>query len=217
MSTPAGVPAPPVSRETASTLFGDRLPLAEAFAGILTTEGTVRGLIGPREVDRIWERHLLNCAVVAPAFPPAAVVADIGSGAGLPGLVLAIVRPDLSLRLVEPLLRRAAFLTEVVAALNLENVEVVRARAEDLRDRLSVDVVTARAVAPLDRLLGWCLPLVAPGGVLLALKGERAEQELAAVRSRLGRWGAVSGAVELWGEGLIDPPTRVVRVRRGTR
>ena len=209
---------PAVARETAAALFGDRLGLAERFAGILATDGITRGLIGPREVDRLWERHLLNCAVVAPAFPEGATVADVGSGAGLPGLVLALARPDLSIRLVEPLLRRASFLSEVVSSLALSDVAVVRARAEELRGRWAVDLVTARAVAPLDRLLGWCMPLVVPGGALLALKGERAAEELAAVSARLREWDASTGSVEVWGEGLLEPPTRVVRVsRRGGR
>lgn len=214
MALPPGLPAPAVSRETAVQLFGDRLALAEQFAGLVATDGLTRGLIGPREVDRLWDRHLLNCAAVAPALPLGATAADIGSGAGLPGVVLAIARPDLSMRLVEPLLRRATFLTEVVTALGLARVEVVRARAEDLHGLWTVDVVTARAVAPLDRLLGWCLPLVRPSGVLLALKGERAGEELAAVQPRLSRWGASTAAVEVWGEGLLNPPTRVVRVAR---
>ncbi len=135
-----------------------------------------RGLLGPREADRLWERHLVNSAAAAAALPTAGgLLADVGSGAGLPGIPLAILRPDLTVRLVEPLLRRATFLTEVVAALGLANVEVVRARAEDLHGAWTAATVTARAVAPLDRLAGWCLPLVAPGGSLLALKGDRAD------------------------------------------
>lgn len=194
--------------------FGDRLPVAERFAGLLRTDGISRGLIGPREAGRLWERHLLNCAAVAPALPTACTVADIGSGAGLPGLVLAIVRPELEVTLVEPLLRRATFLEEAVAALELPRVEVVRARAEELHGSWTVDVVTARAVAPLDRLGRWCLPLVRPGGVLLALKGERAAEELDQARPELSRWGATEATVELWGEGVLDPPTRVIRLVR---
>lgn len=191
--------------------------MAERYAHLLANDGVERGLIGPRETDRLWDRHLLNCAVVAPAVPPGATLADVGSGAGLPGLVLAIARPDLSVRLVEPLLRRATFLSEAAATLDLTNVEIVRARAEDLSGRWTVDVVTARAVAPLDRLVRWCLPLVRPGGEVLALKGARAQEELAATQADLARVGVVSASVELFGEGLLDPPTRVVRLVRGER
>lgn len=191
--------------------------MAEQYAHLLANDGVERGLIGPRETDRLWDRHLLNCAVVAPAVPPGATLADVGSGAGLPGLVLAIARPDLSVRLVEPLLRRATFLSEAAATLDLTNVEIVRARAEDLSGRWTVDVVTARAVAPLDRLVRWCLPLVRPGGEVLALKGDRAQEELAATQADLARVGVVSASVELFGEGLLDPPTRVVRLVRGER
>jgi len=141
-------------------------------------------------------------------------VVDVGSGAGLPGLVLAISRPDLSICLVEPLLRRATFLTEVVQRLGLSGVEVRRARAEELHGRLLVDVVTARAVAPLERLAGWSLPLLRPGGVLLALKGDRAKDELAAAEPALPRLGGEFWSVEVLGQGLVDPPVRVVRIVR---
>lgn len=206
---------PDVSRETAVHLFGPRLALAERYALLLATDAVDRGLIGPRETDRLWDRHLLNCAAMAPAVPPGATLADVGSGAGLPGLVLAIARPDLSVRLVEPLLRRATFLSEAASTLDLANVEIVRARAEDLSGRWTVDVVTARAVAPLDRLLRWCLPLVRRGGEILALKGARAQEELDATQADLARLGVVSARVELFGEGLLDPPTRVIRLERG--
>ncbi|HET6214755.1 MAG TPA: 16S rRNA (guanine(527)-N(7))-methyltransferase RsmG, partial [Micromonosporaceae bacterium] len=138
----------------ARQLFGDQLPLAEVYAGLLATDGVVRGLLGPREADRVWDRHLLNCAAIAELIPFAAFVVDIGSGAGLPGIVLAVARPDLSVVLVEPLARRTAFLDEAVAVLGLaERVTVRRARAEECIGSHSLaDVVTARAVAPLDRL-----------------------------------------------------------------
>jgi 16S rRNA (guanine527-N7)-methyltransferase len=206
-----------VSRETAEAVFGARLPLAERYAELLSTDGVTRGLIGPRETDRLWQRHLLNSAAVGSAVPaPGGLLADIGSGAGLPGIPLAILRSDLAVRLVEPLLRRATFLTEVVAALGLANVEVVRARAEDLHGAWTAATVTARAVAPLDRLAGWCLPLVAPGGCLLALKGDRAEAELAAATGTLRRLGATSWSVEEHGAGQVEPPVRIVRVVAGT-
>lgn len=214
---PGAHPADPgaVSRETVDRhFFGDRLAMAREYAEVLRTDGITRGLIGPREADRIWDRHVLNCAALAPELPADALVADVGSGAGLPGLVLAIARPDISMRLVEPLLRRATFLSEVVERLGLTGVEVVRDRAEDLPPGWEVDVVTARAVAPLPRLAGWCLPLVRPGGQLLALKGERADHELAEAAGALPRLGAASWEVRLCGEGLLDPPVRVVAIRR---
>ena len=204
-----------VSRETAVAVFGTRLPLAEAYADLLRTAGVTRGLIGPREADRLWERHLLNSAAAADAFPSTGLVADIGSGAGLPGIPLAILRPELTVRLVEPLLRRVTFLSEVVAELGLTNVEVVRSRAEDLQGSWAAPIVTARAVAPLDRLAGWCLPLVTAGGSLLALKGDRADDELAEAIPVLRRLGAVEWTVEAHGLGVVDPPVRIVRVVAG--
>ena len=155
--------APPVP-EPAREVFGARWPLASTYAEMLATDGVTRGLIGPREAPRIWERHLLNCAVLTDAVERDADVCDIGSGAGLPGLVIAIRRPDLRVTLVEPLLRRATFLSEAVERLGLERVEVVRARAEDLHGSAGFSVVTSRAVAPLPRLLAWSLPLLQPGG-----------------------------------------------------
>jgi 16S rRNA (guanine527-N7)-methyltransferase len=204
-----------VSRETAVAAFGTGLPLAERYAELLRTDGVTRGLIGPREADRLWERHLVNCAAAVSAFPPEGLVVDVGSGAGLPGIPLALARPSLHLRLVEPLLRRATFLTEVVDRLELSNVEVLRARAEDLRGAWTAAAVTARAVAPLARLAAWCLPLVTPGGSMLALKGDRADAELTASAAALRRLGATSWKVESHGAGLVDPPVRVVRIVAG--
>lgn len=206
-----------VSRETARrTVFGEGYERAVAFEEILRTDGVRRGLVGPREADRMWERHLLNCAVIAPAVPVGATLVDVGTGAGLPGIALALARPDLTVVLVEPLLRRTTFLHEVVERLDLTHVEVVRGRAEELAGRVSGTAVTARAVAPLDRLATWCLPLVRPGGSLLALKGDQAEQELAEAVPRLRRLGAREWRVESYGAGLVDPPVRVVRVVAGT-
>jgi 16S rRNA (guanine527-N7)-methyltransferase len=201
-----------VSRETAARVFGAELPRAEAYAELLASDGVTRGLLGPREADKLWSRHLVNSAVVAEACPATGLVVDVGSGAGLPGIPMALARPGLTLRLVEPLLRRVTFLTEVVDRLGLTNVEVVRSRVEDLHGAWTAPTVTARAVAPLDRLVGWCLPLVAPGGSLLALKGDRADEELAAARSVLARQRASSGTVELVGAGVVDPPVRLVRI-----
>lgn len=204
-------PAPPA----AAAVFGDRLAAASEYARLLATDGVTRGLLGPREVPRIWGRHLLNCAVVADLIPPRAAVTDVGSGAGLPGIPLALARPDLDIELLEPLQRRATFLLEVVAALGLARVRVVRARAEDSTGAIGVDVVTARAVAPLSRLAGWCLPLLRPGGSLIALKGSQAAGELAGAADELRRLGAIDWGVLSCGQGLLDPPTTVVRVVLG--
>jgi 16S rRNA (guanine527-N7)-methyltransferase len=206
-----------VSRETAGQVFGTELGRAEAFARLLATEGVRRGLIGPREADRLWSRHLLNSAVVVQACPESGLVVDVGSGAGLPGIPMALARPGLTVRLVEPLLRRATFLAEAVDLLELSNVEVVRSRVEDLHGAWTAPTVTARAVAPLDRLAGWCLPMVAPGGSLLALKGDRADAELGEARDLLRRLGATTAAVEQVGVGLVTPPVRLIRVTVAAR
>jgi 16S rRNA (guanine527-N7)-methyltransferase len=199
----------------AAQVFGERLELARSYAELLITDGVVRGLIGPREAPRIWERHLINCAVIAEMIPKGASVVDVGSGAGLPGIVLAVARPDLIVTLVEPLARRTAFLSEAVAALGLEStVQVVRGRAEDVVDGppAGADVVTARAVAALDRLAGWCLPLAHVGGRLLALKGASAADEVTEHRAAVARLGGSEPVVHTCGEGLIDPPTTVVEI-----
>ena len=208
-----------VSRETPSVpesargvFASDRLALAVRFTELLATEGVLRGLIGPREAPRLWERHVLNSAVLAEAIPDDSAVCDIGTGAGLPGVVLAIARPDVEMTLVEPLLRRTTFLDEVVAELGLAHVRVVRGRAEDLHGVETFDVVTSRAVAPLERLLGWSMPLVAPTGALVAMKGQSVREEIASAQDVLLRWRC--GAPEVFdvGEGVVDPPTTVVRV-----
>lgn len=199
----------------ARNLFGDRLELAERYAEILVTDGVERGLLGPREAPRIWERHLLNCAAIAPLIPSGAYVVDVGSGAGLPGIVLAVARPDLSIALVEPLARRMTFLDEVVQELGLTHTRTVRARAEDCVQLLDpADVVTARAVAPLDRLAAWCIPLVAVGGRLLALKGSSALDEVAAHQAGLRRLGGGTPVVRECGQGLIEHPTTVIEIVR---
>jgi 16S rRNA (guanine527-N7)-methyltransferase len=211
----------PAAPDAAASLFGDRLPLAARYAERLATTGVERGLLGPREVPRLWERHLVNCAVLADELPAGAQVLDVGSGAGLPGLVLAIRRPDLTVQLLEPMLRRVTFLQETVAALGLASaVSVVRGRAEEPAVRAAVGSapwIVARAVAPLDRLAGWCLPLLAPGGRLLALKGERVAAELASARPLLERSGAGAMAVhELAGPPGVEP-TWVAVVERAAR
>ncbi|QOC94528.1 16S rRNA (guanine(527)-N(7))-methyltransferase RsmG [Micromonospora craniellae] len=215
---PAVAVLPPERAEAARRLFGDRLDLAAAYAELLATDGVVRGLIGPREAPRIWDRHLLNCAVVGELIPQGATVVDVGSGAGLPGLVLAIARPDLTVTLVEPLARRTVFLDEAVESLGLTgSVRVFRGRAEEAvaEPELSpADVVTARAVAPLDRLAGWCLPLAEPGGRLVALKGASATDEIAEHAEAVHRLGGGEPVLRRCGEDVVTPPTTVVEVVR---
>jgi 16S rRNA (guanine527-N7)-methyltransferase len=197
----------------ALAVFGDAVELAQRYANLLATDGVTRGLIGPRETTRLWDRHLLNCAVVAELLPERGELVDIGSGAGLPGIVLAMLRPSLHVVLLEPLLRRSVFLEECVSTLGLRNVTVVRARAEDkAAARISADVATARAVAPLDRLVGWAAPLLRPGGELLAIKGQSAEAELAAAKPVLSRLGVRSAEVLQAGHGRVVSATTVVRV-----
>ncbi|WP_241237086.1 16S rRNA (guanine(527)-N(7))-methyltransferase RsmG [Georgenia faecalis] len=175
--------------------FGAAWPRMVRFAELLEREGELRGLIGPRELPRLWSRHLVNSAVVADFVPPSSTVADVGSGAGFPGLVLAIMRPDADVRLIEPMERRVEWLRYVADDLALENVSISRARAEELHGAVTFDVVTARAVAAMDKLARWTLPLVAPGGRLLALKGERAPAELEAARSVLRKLGVEKAEV----------------------
>ncbi len=179
------------------------------YANWLETDGLTRGLIGPREVDRIWDRHISNCAVVSEVIPNGASIIDIGSGAGLPGIVLAIVKPNSPVTLIEPLLRRSEFLSEIVADLGLSNVTVVRARAEQVQN-LKADVVTARAVAPLFKLIGWAMPLVAKTGELLAMKGSNAQAEIVEAKAQL-----IGKSVEIVqaGVGIVDPPTTLVRIK----
>jgi 16S rRNA (guanine527-N7)-methyltransferase len=188
------------------------------FADLLAGPGTDRGLLGPREVPRLWDRHLLNCVALAELLPAGVRVVDIGSGAGLPGLAVACVRPDLQVDLVESLLRRTDFLTEAVTELGLaDRVRVIRGRAEDpavVAQAGSAPVVTARAVAPLDKLVRWAFPLLQPGGSLLALKGDTASDELTTYQSMLRRSRAELAGVMECGVGLVDPPTRVVKLVR---
>ncbi|HEY0239145.1 MAG TPA: 16S rRNA (guanine(527)-N(7))-methyltransferase RsmG [Friedmanniella sp.] len=170
-------PGAPSRPDAVEAVFPGTADLATTYVDLLATVGVERGLVGPRETGRLWQRHVFNSAAVADLIPAGAWVVDVGSGAGLPGIPLALRRPDLRVTLLEPLLRRATFLTEAVELLGLtERVEVVRARAEDHRH--SYDAVLSRALAPLPRLLGWCLPLMAPDGVVLALKGRTAQDEV---------------------------------------
>lgn len=206
-------PPPPGARE----VFGDRLVLAERFTAILADSGVTHGLIGPREVSRLWERHVLNCAVIHRAIPADQMVIDVGSGAGLPGLALAIARPDLHLHLVEPMLRRTSWLSMAVAELALTNVTVHRGRAEEFWGVLRAPVVTARAVARLSELAAWCLPLLLPGGSLLAIKGSSVTEEVEADRAALRRLGSVDEVIESFGNGVVAQETTVVRVVVGER
>jgi 16S rRNA (guanine527-N7)-methyltransferase len=167
-------------------------------------------------VPRLWERHLLNCAVLSEVVPEGVTVCDVGSGAGLPGIPLALVRDDIKITLLEPLLRRTNFLTEVVELLGLDHVTVVRGRAEEVMGKLpAVHVVTARAVAPLDRLAAWGIPLLRPYGEMLALKGDTAEEELKSAATALSKLGAVETSILHVGEGIVDPLSTVVRVEVG--
>ena len=204
-----------VSRETAiAALFGDRVDRLHRYADLLATAGIERGLVGPREKDRIWDRHVLNSSAMVPMLPRTGSVLDVGSGAGLPGVPLALARPDLDVVLLEPLLRRATFLQEVAVELGLSNVRVRRARAEDVAGDEQADAVVSRAVAPLPKLLAWCLPLTAPGGSVLAMKGDRGAEELAAAAATLPGLGVTTWGLEEVGADLGLEPVRVVRVVR---
>ena len=211
------VPHPP---RAALELFGSQLPQAQVYAELLAGPGVERGLIGPTETERLWDRHLLNSAVVAELIPAVSgqesvQLADLGSGAGLPGIVLAILLPQVSVTLVEPMARRTAFLQECIAMLGLSNAQVRRGRAEEFVGEIGADVVTSRAVARLDRLAGLAAGLARPGGLVLAIKGAAAGQELAQAQSVLRRLGATGIGIVTAGAGLVDQPATVVRFRTG--
>lgn len=202
--------------QAADILFGPGLNGARRYAEILAGAGVERGLIGPREVDRLWDRHLLNSAAIGELLPQNARVADIGSGAGLPGIPLALARPDLRVTLIEPLLRRSDFLREVIEELEID-VTVVRGRAEARAVREEVgemDAVTSRAVASLDKVAKWSMPLLRPGGEMLAIKGERAEEEAREHRRVLASLGAIDVRVMKCCADVLDPPATVVVARR---
>ncbi|CAN3131826.1 16S rRNA (guanine(527)-N(7))-methyltransferase RsmG [Mycobacterium sp. smrl_JER01] len=206
----ADIPSPP---SAADSVFGATLPAAEKYAQILAGAGVERGLLGPREVDRLWDRHVLNCAVVGELLNTGERIADIGSGAGLPGIPLALARPDVHVILVEPLLRRSEFLREVIEELGIV-CEVVRGRAEDraVREEMggSMDVVVSRAVASLDKLTKWSAPLLRPGGRMLAIKGERADEEVEQHRRAMAALGLSKVKVERCGGQYVQPPATVV-------
>lgn len=205
-------PEVPVAPHGAATIFGDRLELAERYCASLGGDGVVLGFIGPREIPRLWDRHLMNCAVLGDAIGANESVVDIGSGAGLPGIPLAIARPDLTITLVEPLLRRSDYLRRIVEELGLE-VTVIRGRAEEravIEAAGDADVVTSRAVAPLERLAKWSAPLIRTGGRLVAIKGSSASEEIARDGAAVGRLGVGDLRVETCGASVVDPPTTVI-------
>ncbi len=185
----------PEQAGAAAAVFGTALPAAEKYAQLLAGRGVELGVVGPGEAERVWDRHLLNCAAIARLVPTRCWLADIGSGAGLPGIVLALLLPGVRVTLIEAMARRVSFLEQCVAELGLKNVEVVRGRAEDLAGRLVVDVVTSRAVAPLEKLAGWSIGLLRPGGKALAIKGASAELELTRARPVLARLGVTDARV----------------------
>jgi 16S rRNA (guanine527-N7)-methyltransferase len=193
----------------AQRIFGERIDLARRFTSALGAHGERRGLIGPLEPPRLWTRHILNSAVIAPLF--SGRVADVGSGAGLPGLVLAIARPDVQWVLIEPMERRVDWLSEQADALGLDNVRVVRARAEEWREGPVFDAVTARAVSALRTLVPITAPLVRDGGELILLKGASATTEIDAAEKQLRKFRVTGARVEVVGEGLLDEPSRVIR------
>ena len=179
--------------------FPERQDEIQAFAHFLATAGIERGLIGPREGERIWERHIFNCLPVTQLLPEGTTLFDIGSGAGLPGIVIALARPDIQVTLIEPLERRVEFLKEATVGLN---IEVIRGRAQDVKK--SAHYVTARAVAPLEKLKKMSWHMVKTGGALLAMKGESAAAEMVGVKN------AVLHEIELEGIGL----GRIVELRK---
>lgn len=201
-------------RTAAESLFGERLSLAERYVEHLGTTGITHGLLGPREVPRMWGRHVLNCAVLGPELPAGGTVADVGSGAGLPGIALALVRPDTDFILIEPMERRIDWLAEVVNDLGLQNVQLIRARAEEVTDEVMADVVTARAVSALKKLIPLTVPLMADDGELIFLKGRSAEEEIEAAAKAVKRHRLQNPKVHLLGEGLLEQPTTVVRTSR---
>jgi 16S rRNA (guanine527-N7)-methyltransferase len=204
-------PPPPEARE----IFGSVLPLAEQYAQLLVGPGVERGLLGPAEAARVWDRHLLNCAVVAELVPVPCSLVDLGSGAGLPGIVMAMLLPDAEVTLLEPMARRASFLEECVDALGLANAVVRRGRAEDMAGQIAADVVIARAVAPMDRLASMAAGLARPGGMVLAIKGAGAADEVMRAQSVLRQLGVQDLELVLAGDGKVDPAATVVRFTTG--
>ncbi len=196
----------------AQAIFGSRVGLARQYAQLLANDSDQLGLMGPRELEKIWSRHILNSAVVAELVIPGELVADVGSGAGLPGIPMAIAAPETNFILIEPMDRRASWLHDVVTELQLSNVEVVRARAEEVQAG-KFDAVTARALAPLDKLLRLCLPLLKPGGRVIALKGSKAPEEIETAKRLQVKLKVKSFQIVLCGEKFLAEPTSVVETR----
>lgn len=210
-------PVPPLQgpeREAAHSLFGERVPLAERFVEHLCTTGITHGLLGPREVPRMWGRHVLNCAVLGPELPESATVADVGSGAGLPGIALALVRPDVEFTLIEPMERRVDWLEMVIKDLGMENVQIIRARAEEVADEVMADVVTARAVSALKKLIPMTVPLLDDAGQLIFLKGRSAQEEIDAAQKAVKRFRLRPPEIQVIGQDLLKEPTTIVSIRR---
>ena len=194
----------------AVAIFGDQIDQARSFAQTLAGDSDELGLLGPRELDRLWSRHILNSAVVAELVRPGDKVADVGSGAGLPGIPMAIARPDADFVLIEPMERRSSWMLEVVEDLGLKNVRILRSRVEDVTEQ-DFDIVTARAVAALDKLLKMCVPLLKPGGALIALKGSKAAEEIANSKKLEKKLGISSFEILVCGEKFLPEPTSVVK------
>jgi 16S rRNA (guanine527-N7)-methyltransferase len=194
----------------AVAIFGDQIDQARSFAQTLANDSDELGLLGPRELDKLWSRHILNSAVVAELVRPGDKVADVGSGAGLPGIPMAIASPDAQFVLIEPMERRSSWMLEVVEDLGLENVRVLRSRAEDVSEQ-DFDIVTARAVAALDKLLKMCVPLLKPGGALIALKGSKAAEEITNSKKLEKKLGISSFEILVCGEKFLPEPTSVVK------
>lgn len=201
----------------ARKIFGDELPLAQRYVHHLSTSGIERGLLGPREIPRLWGRHVLNCAVVAQLIAADARVTDVGSGAGLPGLTFAIARPDLHLTLIEPLERRVLWLQEVVADLGLSNVKILRGRSEQFVGQISADVVTARAVSALPNLASLTMPLLKDGGEVIAIKGQSAQMEVEKAEKIIRKLGGTTVEVQTIGGDLLEQPTTIVRIKVARR
>lgn len=202
---------PEVEPIEAAAVFGERIDIARKYAAALVRDSDVLGLLGPREMPRLWSRHILNSAVVAELVPPGKTVCDVGSGAGLPGIPMAIVLPDSRFTLIEPMERRSEWLISVVEELGLRNVEVVRARAEEVGEVF--DIATARALSALPKLLRMCIPLVRHGGEILALKGSKAAEEIEEAKRIQKKLGVESFKIEFAGAGLLSEPTLVVRTK----
>ena len=194
--------------------FGDAFAAVDHYATMLCDEGELRGLIGPRELPRLWSRHLVNCGLATQFLPSRGIVGDIGSGAGFPGIVMACMRPDLEFVLIDPMERRCEWLTDVITEVGLDNVQIARARAEELHKTASFDVVTSRAVASMPKLLRFCAPLVVRKGRIVALKGKQAVAEVDSARNLFKRYKFNSVKVHEVASPVDDEVTRVVVARK---